>query len=118
MLAKERQDQIASKVNSDGSVLVKDLAEQYGVTEDSIRKDLSILEKGGLLQKTYGGAVKIRERGHDFYVAQRRNKNPAAKRSIAEKAYALIENGDTVFLDISTSNIELAKLLIEREKPV
>lgn len=45
MLAEERQNTIASIVNENGSVLVKDLSKQFGVTEDSIRKDLTLLQK-------------------------------------------------------------------------
>lgn len=118
MLAKDRQDMIVSLVNENGSVLVKELSERFEVTEDSIRKDLTLLQKKGLLKKTYGGAVKIRVNAHDYYVSQRKGKNLEEKRRIAEKALELIEDGDVVFLDISTANLELAKLLIEHERPV
>ena len=60
MLARERQNKIVEIVNREGSVLVKELSELFKVTEDSIRKDLSALEKKGLLKKTYGGAIKNR----------------------------------------------------------
>ena len=45
MLARERQNKIVEMVNANGSVLVKELSEMFEVTEDSIRKDLSLLEK-------------------------------------------------------------------------
>lgn len=45
MLARERQNKIVEMVNTEGSVLVKELSELFDVTEDSIRKDLSLLEK-------------------------------------------------------------------------
>lgn len=118
MLAEERQNNIVSQVNEKGSVYVKELSEQFGVTEDSIRKDLTMLEKKGLLKKTYGGAVKVRVNVHEFYVSQRKEKNIEDKQEIAKKAYALIEDGDMIFLDISTSNIELAKMLIQNERDV
>ena len=60
MLARERQNKIVEMVNANGSVLVKELSEMFEVTEDSIRKDLSLLEKKELLKKTYGGAVRNR----------------------------------------------------------
>lgn len=118
MLAKDRQDMIVSLVNENGSVLVKELSERFEVTEDSIRKDLTLLQKKGLLKKTYGGAVKLRVNVHDYYVSQRKGKNLEEKQRIARKAFELIEDGDVIFLDISTSNLELAKLLIEHERPV
>ena len=90
MLAGERHDQIVSQVNDKGSVLVKDLSSEFGVTEDSIRKDLTMLEKKGLLKKAYGGAVKIRNNPHERYVAQRKGKNLECKMTIAKKAMELM----------------------------
>ncbi len=118
MLAEERQNAIVNQVNAEGSVLVKELSEKFGVTEDSIRKDLTLLEKKGKLKKTYGGAVKIRVNVHEFYASERKDKHLDEKRKIAEKAYRLIDDGDVIFLDISTSNLELAKILIQEEKKV
>lgn len=113
MLARERQNKIVEMVNIEGSVLVKELSELFDVTEDSIRKDLSLLEKKGLLKKTYGGAVKNRVNTHELYVSQRKGKNVEEKKEIARKAFELIEEGDVIFLDISTINIELIKLIVE-----
>lgn len=113
MLARERQDKIVDMVNVNGSVLVKELSELFDVTEDSIRKDLSLLEKKGLLKKTYGGAVKNRVNTHELYVSQRKGKNVEEKQEIAKKAFELLEEGDVIFLDISTINIELIKLIVE-----
>ena len=101
------------KRQTEGSVLVKELSELFDVTEDSIRKDLSLLEKKGLLKKTYGGAVKNRVNTHELYVSQRKGKNVEEKKEIARKAFELIEEGDVIFLDISTINIELIKLIVE-----
>lgn len=115
MLARERQSKIVEMVNANGSVLVKELSELYKVTEDSIRKDLTLLEKKGLLKKTYGGAVKNRVNTHELYVSQRKGKNVEEKREIARKAFDLIEEGDVIFLDISTINIELIKLIVEAD---
>ena len=111
MLAEERHNAIVMRVNQDGAVRVRDLSRDFSVTEDCIRKDLTLLEKRGLLRKTYGGAVKNRTAPHDFHVADRKDKNIEAKQRIAKKAFALVKDGDTVFLDISTANIELAKML-------
>lgn len=118
MLAKERQNAIVEIINREGAVRVKKLSIQFNVTEDSIRKDLSLLEKKGLLKKTYGGAIKNRVNSHDRYVSQRIGKNVEEKRVIAAKAFDIIQDGDVVFLDISTINIELVKMIVEADKPV
>ena len=59
MLARERQNTIVEIVNREGSVRVKNLSKKFGVTEDSIRKDLAHLEKDGMLKKTYTLGSKI-----------------------------------------------------------
>lgn len=118
MLARERQNTIVEIVNREGSVRVKNLSKKFGVTENSIRKDLAHLEKDGMLKKTYGGAVRVRTNSHDRYVSQRIGKNVEEKRVIAKRAYEIIQDGDVIFLDISTINIELVKLIVEADRPV
>lgn len=113
MLVKERQNRIVDMVNQKGFVKVKDLSEIFDVTEDSIRKDLTILEKRGLLKKTYGGAERLRVNSHELYVSQRIGKNIDEKQAIAREAMKLINEGEMIFLDISTSNLELIKLILE-----
>lgn len=118
MFAKQRQDEIVERVNQEGAIKVKEIALEFNVTEDSIRKDLTLLENQGKLTKTYGGAIKIRDMSHDFKVEDRIGKNNHDKITIASKACTYIENGMTIFLDISTINIEIAKLVKESNKDV
>ncbi len=118
MFVEERQGEIIAILNSNGNVKVKELSEKFSVTEDCIRKDLASLEKQGLLKRAYGGAVLLRANAHVPAATSRKDKNLAAKLIIAQKAIKLIDNNDTIFLDISTSNILLAKLIIESGKKV
>lgn len=118
MFAEERLDRILSILQSDGKVKVKDLSNLFNVTEDCIRKDLKLLEKKGLLKRTYGGAVQVRVSPTDFEVMSRRQVNVQGKRIIAQKALNLIKDGETIFLDISTTNIILANMLVENNKRV
>ena len=53
MLARERQNTIVEIVNREGSVRVKNLSKKFGVTEDSIRKDLAHLEKADFLRRIF-----------------------------------------------------------------
>ena len=110
MLPEERQNTIVQLVNELGAVNVKELSARFAVTEDSIRKDLTLLQRNGRLKKTYGGALKI-EPDDDHFVSQRKPKYRPAKQKIAKKVLKLLKDGDTIFLDISTTNIEVAKLL-------
>ena len=110
MLPEERQNMIVQLVNEHGAVSVKELSARFAVTDDSIRKDLALLQKNGRLKKTYGGALRITP-DEDHFVSQRKPKYRAEKQRIAKKALKLLHDGETIFLDISTTNIELAKLL-------
>ena len=57
MLALERRNQIIEKLQEDKRVVVSDLSRQFGVSEETIRRDLEILDKEGIATKSYGGAV-------------------------------------------------------------
>lgn len=61
----ERLDKIEELLLIEGKVLVRDLSEQFKVSESMIRKDLQMLEKQGRLKRTYGGAISIRPLVHD-----------------------------------------------------
>lgn len=118
MFAKERQEEIVCNLNKYGKVRVKELSEKFKVTEDCIRKDLAFLEKRGILKRSYGGAVIERSNVHRFDVNDRKEINIKEKKIIAEKAVELINDNDMVFLDISTINIEIAKLILALNKKV
>ena len=97
MFLEERQEKILEILAETGKVLVKELAEKFGVTEDSIRKDLSTLEQDGKLKRTYGGAVAIREKIQVAEAAKRRTLDVDAKRKIAATAIKLIKPNDMIY---------------------
>ena len=111
MFTEERQSAIEKCLRENGKVKVKELSEIFQVTEDCIRKDLKTLENAGKLKRTYGGAILSQDYPLKRDVVDRRQFNLDKKRTIAAKAFKLIKNNETIFLDISTTNIELAKLL-------
>ncbi len=115
MFVEERHKEILRLLNENQKVLVKDLSKRFQVTEDCIRKDLAAMEGQNLLKRTYGGAVlpDSLHPGHSNLVASRKHKNVEQKQKIAKKAVKLIKNGDMVFLDTSTTNIELAEEIIK-----
>lgn len=118
MFAEERHRKIVDLLHADGTVKVKQLSEMFQVSEDCIRKDLSYLEKMQLVKRIYGGAVLPREMTLDPALAKRKIEDDQGKRIIAQKALSLIQSGDTVFLDISTINAILARLLLQSGKRV
>ncbi len=115
MFMEERQAKILEMLAQNGKVLVKELAEIFGVTEDSIRKDLGALEMEGQLKRTYGGAVAIKEKLHVAEANRRRISDVEAKRKIAAAAVKLITPQDLIFLDTSTISIAIAEILSKAE---
>ncbi len=98
------------------TILIKDLAEQMGVHEITIRRDLGDLEQQGLLEYVRGGARLIEQAQIDLAYEMRAQRELEAKRQIAKEALKLICEGDTVALDASTTCLELARIIGIRER--
>ena len=107
----ERYEKIIELLEKKGRVTVKELSQTFNVTEDCIRKDLRELENRGNLKRVYGGAMIQRNHSDIKPLDERKNINIDAKRSAALRAVDLIEEGDIIFLDVSTTNLEMAKIL-------
>lgn len=114
MFLQERYTKIIEQVNLNGRVTVKDLSVQFGVSEDCIRKDLRELENRNELKRVYGGAIVNRNHSDIKTVDERKNINIEIKKKIAENALQLIEEGDIIFLDTSTINLEISKKIKKR----
>lgn len=118
MFIEERLNQIIDILKEEGRVNVKDLSIKFNMSEPAIRKDLQRLEKEGKLKRTYGGAILERQKVETTNIETRLIKNTHIKSFIAEKAFKEINDGEMIFLDISSINYLLAKLIIERNKRV
>ncbi|MBO5867356.1 MAG: DeoR/GlpR transcriptional regulator [Oscillospiraceae bacterium] len=117
MLQKERQNQIIEMLKHKKTVTIKDLAKHFGVSIITIRRDFDILAEAGAIQKIYGGAM-LPEAAHTEAVqpffSARIEKNRTQKLRIANAAAALVQDGDTIVLDIGTTCLEVAKQLKKR----
>jgi DeoR family fructose operon transcriptional repressor len=111
LFLEERYEKIIELLEKKGRVTVKELSQAFNVTEDCIRKDLRELENRGNLKRVYGGAMIQRNHSDIKPLDERKNINIDTKRSAALRAVDLIEEGDIVFLDVSTTNLEMAKIL-------
>lgn len=103
MFSTERQEEILEYINKKKSVTVEELAQEFFISGATVRRDLSIMEKSGLIRRTHGGATSFSSRAEESAFALRENENPAAKKTIAALAYKLVKNGDSVFLDSSST---------------
>ena len=75
MLAVERKNNILGLLQSEGRVVVSELADKFDVSEETIRRDLEKLERDGLVQKSYGGAVLNENTQNDMPLAVRKRTN-------------------------------------------
>ena len=119
MFTEERHEHILNLLKNNGKVLVKDLSKEFNVSESMIRKDLQFLEKKNLLQRTYGGAINIKQSYSNVESFNKRvSKNTDLKEKLAIKAYNEINDKDTIFLDASTASYMIAKLIVKNNKDV
>lgn len=117
MLAEERKLRIREILAVQRTVTVTGLTQALGVTTATVRRDLAALELEGTLIRSHGGATS-RSASTDLqlsYDALQRT-NRAEKQAIALEAERLIQEGDTVFLEGSTTVYELACLLVHRTR--
>ena len=115
MLAIERRREIISRLTSDGKVLVSPLAREFGVTEETIRRDLEKLDKDGLASKTYGGAVSKNPSAPDLPYNVREVVNVEKKQNIADKVSELINDGERILLDSSSTALYVVKRIKEKK---
>ena len=118
MFLEERYDKIIKMVEDKGRMSVKDLSSIFKVTEDCIRKDLRELEKRGKVKRVHGGAITNRSHNDIKHINERKEINSGKKQEIAKRAYNEIEDGDIVFLDVSSINLERAKIIGSGSKKV
>jgi DeoR family transcriptional regulator, fructose operon transcriptional repressor len=111
--AEERQQAIADLVAQRGRLSVNALAEQYAVTTETVRRDLSALERAGILRRVHGGAVPAAAlAGLEPKVGDRDLAHADQKDRIARAAVALLPPaGGTVILDAGTTTARLAMML-------
>ena len=111
MLAIERRNAILTKLTVEGKVIVADLSQEFSVTEETIRRDLERLENDGLAKKTYGGAVANKNPNTDLPYSVRTRANVEKKQRIAEIIGDMINDGDYIMLDASSTAIFVAKYI-------
>ena len=115
MLALERRNLILEKLQEEKKVVVSELSQQFGVSEETIRRDLEKLEKEGLATKSYGGAVLNESTSIDMPFNVRKKANVSGKQKIAEIVASLIHDGDHIILDASSTAVFVAKAIKDKE---
>jgi DeoR family glycerol-3-phosphate regulon repressor len=115
-----RQARIIASFEKDGFVSIADLSSELGVSGMTIRRDLDLLGKKGLLERTHGGAVaagpltSLAFDEDEPAFEQRMRLHALEKSSIAQAAAGLVAAGESVGLDVGTSILALANVLTSR----
>src|SRR3977135_1883982 len=113
MLAVERRRLIAESVRSRGVVSVAEMAETLGTTEITLRRDLRVMAKDGLLVRTHGGAIQPAGFGHEPSYSEKARQAAVERGAIARLALEMIRPGDSIVLGPGTTTLALARRLVQ-----
>ena len=113
MYAVERQQAIAELVAQRGRLSVNELADRYGVTTETVRRDLDVLERAALLKRVHGGAVRFESAtALELALTDRAREHTGEKDRIAKAALEYLPIADgTVIVDSGSSTSRLAMML-------
>src|SRR4051812_50111703 len=111
MYAEERQRHIAAAPRAAGRVDVAELSAELKVTAETIRRDLTVLERHGLLRRVHGGAIPVERLGFEPAVAARDTVLVAEKERIAKAALSELPSEGAVLFDAGTTTGRLAEVL-------
>jgi len=107
--AAERRSQIAQMVMEEGKVLVADLVVMFNVTETSIRRDLTILEKNKRLKRIHGGAIPIPGSFRTDSYSEKEKLHIQEKERIGIAAASMIQPGNIILLDSGTTPLQVVR---------
>lgn len=107
MYAPERQREILRRVRSDGRVEVTALSDHFGVTTETVRRDLARLERRGMVRRVHGGALPIEDLGYELDLEQRMALHRDEKERIGAAAAKLLPEEGSVMIDSGTTTARL-----------
>lgn len=111
MLASQRQKEIQKQIKANGAVTVAALTEQFGVSIETIRRDLLTMEKDGLLSRVHGGAVAVTEMVAYRPLEKRDLEQSHQKDALARVAATLVNEGDYIAIGTGSTPIHFAQEL-------
>jgi DeoR family fructose operon transcriptional repressor len=119
MYVEERQQEILRRARAEGRVDVMRLAEELSVTSETIRRDLTALERAGVVRRVHGGAIPVERLGFEPALAARDAVMTVEKERIAKAALAELPDEGAVIIDAGSTTERLAAALpMDRELTV
>lgn len=117
MLAKDRQNQILSIIQSQNSIKIADIIRDFHVSHETARRDLDILQDQNLIKRVHGGAV-LADDAQNLQPELQQATPPssmAERIAIGKAAAGMIKDGDTVFLSVGLTIHQVAKAIKKRK---
>lgn len=111
MYAEERQQEILRQARAIGRVDVMTLAGEFSVTTETIRRDLTVLERAGVLRRVHGGAIPVERLGFEPALAARDEVMTAEKERIAKAALAELPEDGSIIIDAGSTTGRLVQIL-------
>lgn len=112
MLAVERHSRINAALRSTGTVSTEGVAQELGVSLETVRRDFVLLERRGSLARVHGGATTpLAHTGEEAPFVQRTGTAREAKKLIGRTAVSLMQPGQTIIIDIGTTAVSVARAI-------
>lgn len=120
MLTEERFAAILKLVNKNGSITNQELVKLLGISESTVRRDVSALAADNKLIRVHGGAMALKKNlnSTDFEVKKRRSIHTEQKTAIAEYSAQLIDDNELIYIDAGTSTELLVKSIPDNKKAI
>lgn len=112
--AAARRERLAALVTEEGFVRVADASELFGVSEVTLRSDLSALELAGVLRRVHGGAMVARAEDRESPLEATAERDAEVKRAIGRRAAGLVTSGSSILLDVGSTTLAVARALVAR----
>jgi DeoR/GlpR family transcriptional regulator of sugar metabolism len=107
----DRRQRMVAVIAKNGEARLSELADAFGVSEMTIRRDLEVLEFEGAVRRVRGGVIPVVSRSYEPPIAERGQDAVAAKQAIGKAAASLLEDGETAILDVGTTTLECARAI-------
>lgn len=115
MIPELRRQDLLQHIADKNVAFMQEIAGELGISLSTVRRDLKALELEGEIIILRGGAVKIKKGDFDEPVARKKLINSEAKEKIAQKAAALVEPGDFIYIDSGTTTVSMLKYLGDKD---
>lgn len=118
MISRERQQKILDMMQKKKVIKITDITSAFGVSTETARRDLHILESQNLCKKIYGGAALVSPIASEPSYSTREVMHSTEKTAIGRKAAELVLEGKTIILDVGTTIIELARSIKDKNNVI